>query len=147
MSKLILAISLWGIIFHGFAFYVKEAFPLDGIHLPLENSPNSYLCFWLALLMQCLTDFFFLYQSPSSSLCTVFVAVSSDIDKVPWISLSTNINTFETLTFILWTGQPILVELIELVNFVVKLFIANLTQIVNWLTNGELSNTCSGFSK
>ena len=80
-------------------------------------------------------------------LCGVFVAVSSDIDKVPSISLSTNINTFETLTFILRTGQPILVELIELVNSVIKLFIANLTQIVNWLTNGELSHTYSGFSK
>ena len=40
--------------------------------LPLENSADSYLCFWLALLHSG-SYFFFLYQSPSSSSCFVFL--------------------------------------------------------------------------
>ena len=34
---------------HGFAVYVKEGFPFAQ-NLSLENSKDSYLCFWLALL-------------------------------------------------------------------------------------------------
>ena len=45
----------------------------------------------------------FPHQSPSS-LCAVFIVVSSVIDKVPSISLSPNIYTLDTLTFILRTG-------------------------------------------
>ena len=52
---------------HGLAVYVKGLpFACD---LSLENSANSYLCFRLALLHS-VSYFFFLYQSPSSSLCS-----------------------------------------------------------------------------
>ena len=58
---------------HGLAVYVKESLPFAR-DLSLEN---SYLCFRLALL-----HFFFLYRSPSSSLCTVFDSISSNTDEV-----------------------------------------------------------------
>ena len=40
-----------------------------------------YLCFWLSLLHPVLY-FFFLYWSPSSSLCTLFDFISSNIEEV-----------------------------------------------------------------
>ena len=55
--------------------------------LSLENSIDSYLCFRLALLHS-VSYFFFFYQSPSSSLSTVFDSISSNIDEV----LSSNID-------------------------------------------------------
>ena len=41
---------------HGLAVYVKEGLPF-GWDLSLENSADSYLCFQIALLTQCLTSF------------------------------------------------------------------------------------------
>ena len=59
---------------HGLVVYMKGlSFALD---LSLEN---SYLCFRLALLHS-VFSFFFLYRSPSSSLCMVFDVISSNID-------------------------------------------------------------------
>ena len=55
------------------------------MYLSLENYADSYLYFRLALLRS-VSYFFFLYRSPSSSLCTVFDSISSNIDLV----LSTN---------------------------------------------------------
>ena len=55
---------------HGLAVYVKEGLPFAW-DLFLENSADSYLCFRFALLHS-VSYFFFLYQSPSSSLCTLF---------------------------------------------------------------------------
>ena len=57
---------------HGLTVYVKEghSFAQDS---SLENSADSYLCFRLALLHS-VSYIFFLYQSPSLSLCTVFVS-------------------------------------------------------------------------
>ena len=73
---------------HGLAVYVKEKlpFPLD---LSLENSADFYLCFRLALLHS-VSYFFFLYRSPSSSLCTVFGSISSNIDEILSINPSAN---------------------------------------------------------
>ena len=65
---------------HGLAVYVKEGLPFAR-DLSLENSADSYLCFRLALLHS-VSYFFFLYRSPSSSLCTVFDSISSNIDEV-----------------------------------------------------------------
>ena len=65
---------------HGLAIYVKEGLPFAR-DLSLENSADSYLCFRLALLHS-VSYFFFLYQSPSLSLCTVFDSISSNIDEV-----------------------------------------------------------------
>ena len=77
---------------HGLTFYVKEglSFAQD---LSLENSADSDICFRLALL-QSLSYFFFLYQSPSLALCTVFDSVSSNMDEVILINPSANVFVF-----------------------------------------------------
>ena len=77
---------------HGLAVYVKEglSFALD---LSLENSADSYLCFRLALLHS-VSYFFFLNQSPSSSLYMVFDSVSSNTDEVLSINPSANVLVF-----------------------------------------------------
>ena len=98
---------------HGFAVYVKEGLPFAR-DLSLENSADSYLCFRLALLHS-LSYFFFLYQSPSSSLFMVFDSISSNIDEV-----------------LIHTDLPILVELIDLVNSVI-IFLSQMT-LLKWLT-------------
>ena len=54
---------------------------------------NFYLCFRLALFHS-VSYFFFLYQSPSSSLCTVFHFISSNTDKIPLINRSANVFVF-----------------------------------------------------
>ena len=58
---------------HGLTIYVKEglAFAQD---LSLENSADSYLCFWQPLLHS-VYYFFFPYQSTSLPLSTVFYSV------------------------------------------------------------------------
>ena len=58
---------------HGLAVYVKERLRFAR-EVSLENSADSYLCFRLALLHS-VSYFFFLYQSPSSALCTVFDSI------------------------------------------------------------------------
>ena len=74
---------------HGFAVYVKEGLPFTQ-DLSLKNSADSYLCFQLALLHS-MSYFFFLYQSPSSSLCMVFYSISYNIDEVLSINPSANV--------------------------------------------------------
>ena len=56
---------------HGLAGYVKEGHPFAQ-DFSLENSADSYLCFRLALLHS-VSYFFFLYRSPSSSLCSFLI--------------------------------------------------------------------------
>ena len=73
---------------HGLAVYVKEGLPFAR-DLSLENSADSYLCFRLALLHS-VSYFFFLYRSPSPSLCTVFDSIWSNIDKILSINPSAN---------------------------------------------------------
>ena len=58
---------------HSLTVYVKEGLPFAQ-ELSLENSADSYLSFRLALL-HLVSYFFFLYQSSSSSLCTVFDSI------------------------------------------------------------------------
>ena len=76
----------------GLAVFVNEKLCFSG-DISLENSADSYLCFWLALLHS-VTYFFFLYQSPSLWLCTVFDSISSNIDKVLSINPSANVFVF-----------------------------------------------------
>ena len=104
MTQLILVISLWEVIplirkhssthMHGLAVYVKEGlyFGTSSRDLSLENSPDSYLYFQLALL-DWVSSFFFLYRLPSS-LCTVFDSISSNIDEVLSINPFANISVF-----------------------------------------------------
>ena len=90
---------------HGFAVYLKERIPFAR-DLSLENSEKFLLMFstgFASLIVLLL----FLYRSPSSSLCTVFDSISSNIDRV----LSIN---------------PILVELIDLVDSVL-IFLSQMT--------------------
>ena len=77
---------------HGLAVYVKEGLPFAQ-DLSLENSADSYLCFWLALLHS-VSYFIFLYRSPSSALCMVFDSISSNIDEVLLINPSANVFVF-----------------------------------------------------
>ena len=56
---------------HGLTVYMEEGIPLTR-ELSLQNSAHSYLCLRLALLHS-VSYFFFLYQLPSSFLCTVFL--------------------------------------------------------------------------
>ena len=77
---------------HGLAVYVKEGLPFAR-DLSLENSADSYLCFRIALLHS-VSYFFFLYRSPSSSLCTVFDSISCIIDEVLSINPSANVFVF-----------------------------------------------------
>ena len=65
---------------HGLPVYVKEGLAFAR-ELFLENSADSYLCFRLALLHS-VPYFFSLYRSPSSSLCTIFYSISSNLDEV-----------------------------------------------------------------
>ena len=74
---------------HGIAVHVNEGLPFTR-DLSLENSADSYLCFRLALL-HLVSYFFFLYRSPSSSLCTGFDSASSNIDEVLSINPSANV--------------------------------------------------------
>ena len=45
-------------------------------------------------MLYLLSVFFFLYRSPSSSLCTVFDSISSNIDEVLSINPSANVFVF-----------------------------------------------------
>ena len=114
---------------HGPAVYFKEELPFAR-DLPLENSPDSYLCFRLALLHS-VSYFFFPYRSPSSSLCTVFDSISSNIEEVLSINPPANVFVFGGVTFIIKTGLPILVELIDLVNSII--FLSQMT-LLRWFT-------------
>ena len=97
---------------HGLAVYVKEGLPFAW-NLSLENSADSYLCFQLALLHS-MSYFFFLYQSPSSSLCMVFDSISSSIDEILLINPSVNVFVFgdfsihhkDWLTYSAGTDRP-----------------------------------------
>ena len=77
---------------HSLVVYVKEglSFAQD---LSLENSTDYCLCFSMALLHS-LSYFFILYQSPSSSLCTIFDSISSNIDAILSINPSVNVFVF-----------------------------------------------------
>ena len=118
---------------HGLAIYVKEGLPFAQ-DLSQENSADSYLCFRLALLHS-VSYFFFLYRSPSSSLCTVFDSISSNIDEVLSINPSANVFVFgdfnvhhkDWLTYSGGTDRP--GELCY--NFSIS---NDLTQVVNFPT-------------
>ena len=71
---------------HDLTVYVTEGLPFVR-DLSLEN---FCLCFRPALL----DTVFFLYRSPSSSLCTVFDSISPNIDEVLSINPSANVFVF-----------------------------------------------------
>ena len=71
--------------------YVKEKLSFAR-GLSLESSADSY-CFYVPLL-QLVPYLFFHYQSPSSSLCPVFDALSSKIYEVLFINPTINAFAF-----------------------------------------------------
>ena len=77
---------------HELAVYMKEGVPFVR-DLSLETRADSYLCFGLAL-RDSVSYVFFLCRSPSSSLCTVFYYISSDIDEVLSINPSADVFFF-----------------------------------------------------
>ena len=79
---------------HGLAIYVIEGLPFAQ-GLSLENSWDTYLCFWLALLHSAFYFFFLLLIS--SSLCTVFDIILSNIDEVLSTNPSANLFAFENI--------------------------------------------------
>ena len=114
---------------HGLAIYVKEELPFVR-DLSLENCVVSYLCFRLALLHS-VFYFFFLYQSPSSSLCTIFDSILPNIFRVLSINQSANggfnVHDKDWLTYSGGTDRP--GELCY--NFSMS---SDLTQMVNFPT-------------
>ena len=115
---------------HDLAVYVKKGLPFAR-DLFQENSADSCLCFRLALLHS-VSYFFFLYRSPSLSLCTVFDSISSSIDDALSITHLLKLLSLETLTSIIRTGLPFLVEMIDLVNSVIT-FLSQMILLI-WLT-------------
>ena len=109
---------------HGLAVYVKEGLPFAR-DLSLENSADSYLCFQLALLHS-VSYFFFLYRSPSSSLCMVFDSISSNIDEI--LSINPSANVFVFGDFNVHHEDWLLMELIDLVNSVI-IFLSQMTSL------------------
>ena len=73
---------------HGLTLYVEEGLSFAR-YVSVENSVDSYLCFPLASLHS-VSYFFFLYRSPSSSLCTVFDSILSNTDEILSINPSAN---------------------------------------------------------
>ena len=107
---------------HGLIVYVKDDLPFS-LHVSLENSQDTYLCFRLALLHS-VSYFFFHYRSPYSSLSTVFDSISSNIDEVFSINPSANVFAFGDF----------------IVNHKDWLISNDLTQIVNfptWIPDGD----------
>ena len=81
---------------YGLTVYLKNGlFFARG--LSLENSADSYLCFRLALPYS-VSYFFFLYRSSSSSLCTIFDSILSDIEEVLLVNPSANVFVFGDFT-------------------------------------------------
>ena len=93
IGYLLLIRTDFGTHMYGLAVYVKEGLPFAR-DLSLENFADSYLCFQLALLHS-VSYFFFVYRSSSSSLCTGFDSISSNIDEAISINPSANVFVFE----------------------------------------------------
>ena len=81
---------------HGIAIFVKEEL-LFAHDLSLENSADSYLCFWLDLLHS-LSYFPFPLSITFFVLCTAFESISSNINEGLSVSPSANVLVFRDFT-------------------------------------------------
>ena len=102
---------------HGLAVYVKEGLPFAR-DLSLENSADSYLCFRLTLL-HLLSYFFFLYRYLLRLYARFLILFHPTYMRFSRSTPLLMCLSLETLTSIIRTGLPILVELIDLVNSVI----------------------------
>ena len=109
---------------------------------------HSYLRFRLASLHS-VPYFFLLYQSPSSSLCTVFDAISSNTDEFLSVNPSANVFVFgnfnvhhkDCLTHSGGNDRPgelyydfsILNDLILMVTFLLKSLSVTLIDLLSWI--------------
>ena len=115
---------------HGLAVYVKEGLPFAR-DLSLENSSDSYYVFDWLYFTQCLTSFSSIDHllQPCARFLILFhltlMRFSRSTHLLMFLSL-------ETLTSIIRTGLLILVELIDLGNFVIT-FLSQMT-LLRWLT-------------
>ena len=102
ITQLILAISLWLVIYHpltqkdsithmhGLAVYVKEGLCKGLVSRKLYWLLLMFLTGFTSLSVILLYPLSILYQSPSSFLCMVFDSISSDIDEALSINPSAN---------------------------------------------------------
>ena len=72
-------------------FMLKKYFLLNGTYVLKTLQILTYVFDWVYFT---LSYFFFLYRLPSSSLCTVFDSISSNIDEVLSINPSANVFVF-----------------------------------------------------
>ena len=115
---------------HGLAVYVKERIPFAR-DLSLEKSAESYLCFRLAYFAQCLTSFSSIDHL--LRLCAwLLILFHLTYMRFSQSTLQLICFPLETLTSIIRTGLPILVELMDLVNSVI-IFLSQ-TNLLRWLT-------------
>ena len=122
---------------YGLTGYVKEGLPFAWDLSP-ENSKDSYLCFQLPLLHP-VPYFFFLYQSPSFSLCLVFNFISSNIDGDLSVNPPANVFVFgdfrvhhkDWLTSSGRTGRP--GELCH--NFSISNDLTQMANCTTWISN------------
>ena len=130
---------------YGLAVYVKEKLPFQW-DLSLENFPDSYLGF-LQALVHSVFYFFFLYQLPFLPFCTIFDAISSNIDDVLSVNPSANVFVFrdfnghhkDSLTYSGGTDRPGERNY----NFSIS---NDLTQMVNVITQvPDCDSHCSAF--
>ena len=114
----------------------------------LYKTADSYLCFQLALLHS-VSYFFFLYRSPSLSLCKVSYSIFSNIDEVISINPSANVFVFREFNVHHkdWlydssgtdsTGEPcynfsISNDLTQMVNFLLVSQTVILTVLLFWI--------------
>ena len=102
-------------------FIWRKDFFLHWIYLKKTLLFLTYIFAWL----HSVSYFFFLYWSPSLSLCTSFYFISSNIDKV---LQSTHLLclSLETLASIIRTGWPILMDFV--------IICLSQTTLLRWLT-------------
>ena len=105
---------------YGLAVYVKEGLPFAR-DVSLEHSTDSYLCFTTFSVF-----LFFPLSITVNFINFFFDSTSSSIDEVLSINPSANMFVFGDLTSIIRIGLPILVEPIDLVNFVI-IFLSRMT--------------------
>ena len=122
---------------HGGAVNVKDGLPFLR-DLSLENSADYYLCFWLALLHS-VFYFFFIHQSPSTPLLTVFDAITSYIDEVLLINPPANAFAFGYFNWPTYSARTT-----RSGELCYKFFISTyLTQMVNFSTQITDCGSCS----